>query len=366
MAETELVQKSAAPALSYAELRRRVRETLLWGQQAVEEARVRTYWETGWWIKEHLFMNRLRARYGEDVLGRLSGDVGVSESVLDRCKQFAEKFPELFPKPISADRQKSFASPYPVSKKAGGSVLTWTHYRSLLTLEDSKLRQRLAGQASRQSWSAPKLESHIKWLKKSSPALAGHLTASALLQPKRGELLTYRIVEDGGGLALDHGFTAYWNLSRREASRFRAGDIVRKLQDGKLVKLKGGTESLLYTYEADVARVVDGDTCWMKIYLEGRAGQPWVKEKLRLRDIDAPEIQAREGKAAKRFVERLLKSAKSILITTTKPDKWDRYLSDVFLIVASGKEIYLNNLLLEKGHARIKASWSLEDWEGGG
>jgi endonuclease YncB( thermonuclease family) len=70
-----------------------------------------------------------------------------------------------------------------------------------------------------------------------------------------------------------------------------------------------------------------------------------------------------EGKAAKRFVETLVAQAVSITITTTKPDKYDRYLSDIFLQTDSGDEIFLNNALLENGHAVCKDSYTPSDWE---
>jgi endonuclease YncB( thermonuclease family) len=60
---------------------------------------------------------------------------------------------------------------------------------------------------------------------------------------------------------------------------------------------------------------------------------------------------------AKRFVEEFFASAKEILITTTKPDKWDRYLTDTWV----GK-VNLNQLLLDKGLARLKTTVSPDDW----
>lgn len=363
MRETALAKKSAGVPAAYADLRRRVHETLLLGQRAVEEARVRTYWETGWWIKEHLLLNRHRAGYGDEVLRKLSRDEGVSGTVFKRCRQFAEKFPGLFPKPIGAARHLFALTPYLASKRELKSVLTWTHYRTLLPLEDEKLRVRLAREAARRDWTVPELEAQIQSRRKSPVASSDSPPTPVLLTPKKGELFTYRIVEDGGALALDQGFAKYWNLSREEAGRFRKGDIVRKVPGGKMEKLQKPTPAFLYTYEADVVRVTDADTLWMKIYLEGRGSPPWVKEKLRLRDIDAPELKTPEGNAAKRFVEGLVESAARVLITTTKPDKWDRYLSDVFLIRADGPEIYLNNHLLQNGHARVKTQWSLYDWE---
>lgn len=59
----------------------------------------------------------------------------------------------------------------------------------------------------------------------------------------------------------------------------------------------------------------------------------------------------------------MLEEAKSVTITTTKPNKWDRYLSDIFLRHEDGEEFFLNNLLLENGHARRYDKVALEDWE---
>jgi len=70
-----------------------------------------------------------------------------------------------------------------------------------------------------------------------------------------------------------------------------------------------------------------------------------------------------EGKAAKRIVQSLVNSAASVTITTTKPDKWDRYLSDIFLRLNDAEELFLNNLLLENGHARRYDKFALVDWE---
>ena len=80
-----------------------------------------------------------------------------------------------------------------------------------------------------------------------------------------------------------------------------------------------------------------------------------------------------EGKAAKRFTESLVNSAQSVTISTTKPDKYDRYLADVFIRTSTGDapfkasakegEIFLNNALLEAGHAVTKKAWEFGDWE---
>ncbi len=89
--------------------------------------------------------------------------------------------------------------------------------------------------------------------------------------------------------------------------------------------------------------------------------------KLRLRGLDCPEISTAAGRAAKAFVDALLRPGDEVIVSTTKPDKYDRYLADVFIgesrdvagLVEPGPgsttpattEIFLNNALLESGHA---------------
>jgi micrococcal nuclease len=150
------------------------------------------------------------------------------------------------------------------------------------------------------------------------------------------------------------------DLTPEQANGLRKDDYVRLHSKQIVQKAEAAKPSDLYTYRAEVLRVVDGDTLWMKIYLRPRH---WLKEKLRLRGIDCPEMDTAEGKAAKKFVEALMTRVVSVTITTTKPDKWDRYLSDVFLETNSGEELFLNNLLLENGHAVRKDRFTLNDWE---
>jgi hypothetical protein len=94
-----------------------------------------------------------------------------------------------------------------------------------------------------------------------------------------------------------------------------------------------------------------------------------------------------EGKAAKREVERLISAAQSVTIYTSKADKYDRYLADVFLIGVADEKlkgvagvgepgpgsatpattmreapIFLNNHLLENGFAERKDAWQFGDW----
>jgi hypothetical protein len=87
----------------------------------------------------------------------------------------------------------------------------------------------------------------------------------------------------------------------------------------------------------------------------------WLKEKLRLRDLDCPEMATPEGRAAQRFTAALVARATAVTVCTTKPDKYDRYLADVYLATEDGEK-FLNNELLAAGHAVVKRAWEFGDW----
>ncbi len=130
--------------------------------------------------------------------------------------------------------------------------------------------------------------------------------------------------------------------------------------------VEDATRADLFTYSAELRRVVDGDT--LVVALEVSPGV-FLEQKLRLRGLDCPEMSTPEGRAAKRFVEALVAKTTAIVINTTKPDKYDRYLADVFLTMSdqpsavSDQPLFLNNILLENGHAVRKDAWEFGDWD---
>lgn len=68
------------------------------------------------------------------------------------------------------------------------------------------------------------------------------------------------------------------------------------------------------------------------------------------------------GKAAKRYVQAQIDAAEEIVIVTSKVDKYDRYLAGVYLRQRNGGEIFLNNALLESGHAVRMNPSAQENW----
>lgn len=99
----------------------------------------------------------------------------------------------------------------------------------------------------------------------------------------------------------------------------------------------------MYNYTAKVIRVVDGDTIDVEIDL---GFDIWHKTRLRLAHIDAYEVSTDRGKQAKQHVVEALSSQPFYEITTYKPDKYGRYLAEVFI-----KGNSLNKNLIDIGLA---------------
>jgi len=112
--------------------------------------------------------------------------------------------------------------------------------------------------------------------------------------------------------------------------------------------MNDATKVRLYTYHATVRRVVAGDTLALTLLLA--PGMPYERE-LRLRGLACPEISTAAGRAAKAFVEGLLKPGDTLVVCTTKSDKYE-YVADAFITPpGGGPEIFLNNALLAGGYA---------------
>ena len=356
---------------SYASLRKKVEETLLLGQQRIEAAKIRAYWETGCFINRHIQVNEGRAEYGQKIIRRLAEDIKLHYSVLQKCSQFAEMFPDF--RIVSARRQ-----------------LTWAHFRALLAVPDEKKRLELMNRAGDEHWVSRDLEIEVRNLNWEIRAAASNGKPPSLLPvPVLGPFYTYQIIRPesihshAAEPLLDVGFSGTKKLGQFISARalkssadstwdtghkctpkkFPAGTILTSvkdaggrytLQETRSPKLETGSqkgsESLLYNYQAYVTRVIDGDTLKLEI---DTGFDDQKHETIRLRGIDCPELNTPEGQAAKRFVERELAHCEFIILksTQTRKEKWGRYLGDVFYTDKTGKQQYLNNRLLEEGHA---------------
>jgi len=341
--------KSLTNPNTYPLLLKRVRETLVDGQRRIDAARVRTYWETGRVIQADILKNADRAEYGTRVIKRLAKDLNIDSTNLSRCVRFAKVYPDM---PIVDGRQQ----------------FTWTHFRKLIVISDDKKRAQLEKAIIQKGWTADELsvrihgeksavEEEIRETRKESPPVS-----HKLLTPLRGTPYTYQIVKrpdlaspDEPDFYLDLGFGNFQEISLADQEKFSDKTIVEsrpKEDKFKLFESKR-TAKDLYTYRAVVERVIDGDT--LKVRFQLGFGQ-WHRETLRLRGLDCPELDTKEGQAAKTFVQAYIKEAQTLIVRSSRSDKYDRYLADVFISQGrepdAEKDIYLNNLLLQNNHAK--------------
>lgn len=106
-----------------------------------------------------------------------------------------------------------------------------------------------------------------------------------------------------------------------------------------------------YEYKAKLIRVIDGDTVDAMVDL---GFSVWVKKRIRLYDIDAPETRTRNleekkhGFVAKDRLQNLLDSADgNFILLSEGVDKYGRCLG--VLLIGEYDEIHINNTLLSEG-----------------
>ena len=285
-------------------------------------AKVRTYWQVGNYINQHLKTHGGRAEYGKQVIVKLAKDLKTEETILQRCSKFAEIYPSL---EILAGRQELVQSP-----------LTWSHYRALITVDEDDKRESLRKRAIQYGWNAERLEEEIFSKPPQGPKRA---VKPSFLKPIYGQLGTYKMItkaeagwaapqdKTAGGLLLDYGFRVYRELDKKDG--IRSSGLVH-FENDRLVK-SDRTEKDRYFYEALIEKILDGDTFWTAIEI---GFSHIARQKLRLRAVDAAELPTPQGRKAQRFLECLLPARTSILLKTSEWPNFDRYVADVFVPVS--------------------------------
>lgn len=127
----------------------------------------------------------------------------------------------------------------------------------------------------------------------------------------------------------------------------------------------------MFQYQAEIQKVIDGDTYVIDIDL---GLSVWVRgERIRLYGVDTPEIygvkkdseEYQQGQKASAFAKSLIKKGTSAIVETMKDEKgkYGRYLAVLYIripeelmegqgqIRAIGDFFCLNDLLLAKGLA---------------
>lgn len=117
----------------------------------------------------------------------------------------------------------------------------------------------------------------------------------------------------------------------------------------------------MYKYNAQVLKVIDGDTVDLFVDLGFKVG---FNTRMRLIGIDTPEKSFPYGKVVQKFLTNLLEG-KQVYIDVTKKDKYGRYLGLVYL--NQFDEFSVNDLLIKEnmaksyhGASRVDI-WTLEE-----
>ncbi|MCM8775886.1 MAG: DUF1016 N-terminal domain-containing protein [Candidatus Omnitrophica bacterium] len=318
-----------AAVTTYGELLRAIRQTRAASrariEAAAEQEKLREAWETGRLIDRHVLQHKERAGYGMQVLKRLAKDLGTSKTELYYMLEFARQYP-IFP-------------------HAG--KLPWNHYRELLSIKDKKRRDEIAEKASIQHWTRDQLREAVRIER----ARTQSKNSSALVAPVKlpeitpGPLSTYQIIRLKDSLKIDLGFGIYRDLPEKFDGKFKEGDIVNVRRKDEIASQKtfvmtgdselamtrteDATKRDLFTYHAQVTRIVDGDTFHALIDL---GFETTVAQRVRLRRVDAPELLTAAGKEAKIALGKILKrNGGRIILQSRNLDQHGRPIADVFV-----------------------------------
>lgn len=300
--------KKLSQGNGYKQLVLKIKKELTALEVLIKGRALQSYWNVGKYISEDLLKNQSHSGYGENLYRRLSNNLPLSDRTLKRTVQFYRTYPIRPP----------------------ATELQWTHYIHLLSIEGKSQRKGLQQMAINKDWCPTELKNYISELKQKQTQ-QNRPKEIPLLSFTRGRLNTYKIVaseeEETMPLLVDLGFQMRKTLPQVNKLGIMAGETIEVIK-GKIKKATIEPEQL-YTYKAYVEEVIDGDTLW--VLIDTDFGM-LIRQKLRLRGIDCPELSTERGQRAKKFVQNELKNCDFIIIKTHKDkvDKYDRYITDIF------------------------------------
>ena len=89
-------------------------------ENTIETEKTKTYWNIGKHIYEHLLDYSDRADYGDSLFKILAKQLNIRAQVLYTAVQFYKTYPKILP---------------------ARAILTWSHYRILITVQDEEKRK---------------------------------------------------------------------------------------------------------------------------------------------------------------------------------------------------------------------------------
>ena len=311
---------------------------------------IQMYWNIGRYVDKFENNRSFKAIFGQHLVDQLSKDL-------------SEKYGKGFSS-TNLKNMRLFFKTYSLRQISDG--LEWSNYVALLTVKDPGKRQDLEQRIINERLTNFQLRRLIATQHLSEKMKDAKNQDSFQLKGDRGLLYTYTLIDPsriaGSDVAIvvDCGFNVWKSILVKNDKEFTDEKFITSKKNKTSFNIKpaeGISSSQIYTFKAYIEKIVDGDTFWAIVDC---GFYTCVRQKLRLRGIDVPEINTQEGKKAKSFVSRVLKDCSFVVIKTHKSDKYDRYLSDIFYLPAekdidkiNQDGIFLNQELLDKGMAVI-------------
>lgn len=320
------------------------------GVRERNEQLVTSYWEIGDRIVSSEKEDGKTARYGKQLIKRLSADLtdrfgsGFGQTNIFTIRRFRLEFRrrELHP------------------------FLTWSHYKTLLGVKDRERRRELTEQAITEELP----DTRLKALVRLANGISVEKVEEKLPEPRRGSLYLYEVtVDEHNGTKkylLDCGFKVQRQVKLNGVRRLKNGDLLHSVKNRQSdYRFERGDfkRGDRYCYRGEVLDVIDGDTVKVRVDL---GFDTFIDERFRLRGVDAPELGTKEGARACRFVKSRIQPDAPVLIFTYGSDIYGRYLADIFYsnsepsmhpTVETG--VFLNQEILTKG---VAAYWGSMKW----
>lgn len=332
----------------YTQLRKAITVEISRGAASLKDAyRVQvleTHWNIGRILTETAGFDDKPSALNREIVERLAKDFGRSDGFFYAVMKFYRL--------------------YPVLPKSG---LSWSHYVLLLGVSNARERNSLERRAIKEGINAKVFRAIVR-CRNSQGTVVGsfpeEITAKKL-PCTRGRLYHYQIVRNEAlgftrdQVLVDCGFHFERVVAVHRDSKMHSGHLVTAYKSDAqyTVRIAQFKKTDLYTYQAKVIRVVDGDTLVVRVDL---GFESWYTTKLRLRGIDAPEMSSALGQKTKQFVESELGKASTVVVKTYTEDKYGRYLADIFYAVGEDDPalvamngIFLNQKLMDVGLATV-------------
>lgn len=275
--------------------------------KSATRAKVVMAWQIGKAINEYLSKNS-QTGYGEKLVIQLAKDISITTTVLYKMRNFYQTYPQL-PKDEDA--------------------LNWSHYRVLSGIKKADERKYLEDLTKQNNWAVNTLQQEINKSKeqtiKSSPTnnktqkqKTKPNPTNKKLYPIRGNLFSYSLIsfDNNKKTYIDCGFNIFKEIETNLKDS-QIVDVIKKDEEDYSLKKSTINPKKLHVYKAYLDRVVDGDTIRVILDLGFKIHH---LEILRLKGINAPEMNTDEGKRSYKVLNDILKDAPFLIIKSIKID----------------------------------------------